>query len=396
MSKRPRLLVLSPRYPYPLIGGDRVRVFHICKELAQHFDITLLCMCDLREEFTAPVPVDAPFARVERIWLPRWRSYLNVLRALPGSLPLQVAYYQLPSFERRVQELLPEHDIVLTHLIRTSGFVMHSPTPRVLEMTDAISMNYERSTGTSSRKRLRTWIYAIEQQRVLRYERAMLESFNLVTLVSEIDRRYLVGDQPATNLIVCSNGVATDRFPFQPRFDAEPVVTFIGNLTTLQNLDACYYFAREVMPALRRVRPWVFRVVGRIRDADSRALSAMEGVQVTGEVPSVPDTVRGARAGVCPMRVGAGIQNKLLEYMALGLPAITSSLSLQALSAQPGRELFVADAPEQYVQHLEKLFADPALSLEMATAARAYVQATHDWSVHLAPMVERMRALAAR
>jgi glycosyltransferase involved in cell wall biosynthesis len=393
VAQRPRLLVLAPRYPYPLVSGDRVRIVHVCRQLAAGFDITLLCLCDDRTELEAPVPTDAPFVSVERVWLPRYKSYLNVLRALVGSLPLQVAYYRSAEFAVRAEVLSEQHDLVMAHLIRTAPYAVAAGKPRVLEMTDAISRTYERARGAADRTRQRTWIYRIEEERVRAFEQATLEQFELVTVVSEQDREHLLRGRSAPNVAVFSNGVDTESFPFREPSSAEPVVAFVGNLTTLPNLDAANYFAREVLPLLRRKRPWTFRVIGRIARSDAQRLASIEGVEVTGQIPSVPDAVTDAQAGVCPMRIGSGIQNKILEYMALGLPTVTSSMSLQAIRAEPGREILVADEPAAYVAHLETLYADTALARTIAHAAHAYVTRQHGWETILRPLVERMLAL---
>lgn len=382
--------MLSPRYPYPLISGDRVRIHYMARELSRHFDATLLCLCDDEDEFRAPVPSHSPFDSIERIWLPRWRSYANVLRALGSAAPLQVAYYRHAEFARRTRELVAGHDIVLAHLVRTAGYALDISLPKVLEMTDAISLTYERTKGTTSKRRVRTWIYGIEQRRLRRYEERMLEAFDPVSLVSHVDRSYLLKTVERENVLVCPNGVDLDEYPFQLQFDAAPVVVFFGNMTTLPNLDACTYFVREVLPSLRKIRPWTFRVIGRIRAPDARALRALDGVEVVGEVPSIAAAVRGARAGVCPMRIGAGMQNKLLEYMALGLPAITSTLSLRPISARPDAEVLVADDPEAFVRQVERLYADTELSRRLAAAARTYVADNHAWGAHLAPLVLAM------
>lgn len=395
MPIRPRILVVSPRYPYPLVSGDRVRIVQICRELARHFDLTLVCLCDDPTEFRAAVPQDAPFTRIERFWLPKWRSYVNVLGALLTNTPLQVAYYSSASFRARVRELTAQHDVLLAHLVRSAPYGVDARLPRVLEMTDSISMNYERVSRISSRRRLLTWVFSLERRRLRAFERVMIDRFDLVTLVSNVDRDHLLGTEQRHNVLVCSNGVDLDNLPFQPDLAPEPRAVFVGNLTTLQNLDAAAWFAAQVLPRLRRIRPWKLRLIGRMRRRDARRFARLEGVELTGEVPRIAEVVRGARAGVCPMRTGAGVQNKLLEYMALGLPAVSSSLSVTSVSAVPGRHVLVADEPQEYVTHLERLAADDEFSMQLAKDARAYVERAHDWSVHLAPLLGRVTELAA-
>lgn len=387
-----KLLVLTPRYPYPVIGGDRLRIYHLCRELARSFSLTLLSMCDCREELESPLPDDGVFSRVERVFLPKWRSCLNVTLALPTSTPLQVAYYRNRDFAARLQSLLPEHDAVLAHLIRTGDYVKDVNKPRVLEMTDAISLNYHRLKQSAVNKSLKSYVYALEANRLLSYEKNILTRFDLVSLVSETDLSFLTEGRQANNVLVCSNGVDLSLFPFKPDF-RDPVIVFIGNMTTLQNLDACHYFIDEVMPLLLARRPYIFRIVGKINARDAKRLSSYANVEVTGRVDDISRSVKGASAAVCPMRVAAGVQNKILEYMALGLPTVTSSIGFEGLEARPGEELLIADAPAEYVARIEKIMGDREYALGLARRARSYVERVHSWESRIAPMTARIHAL---
>jgi glycosyltransferase involved in cell wall biosynthesis len=217
----------------------------------------------------------------------------------------------------------------------------------------------------------------------------------VVTLVSQIDRDFLLKDgvSPAHDrVIVCSNGVDVTSLPFSPKHH-DPVIAFIGNMTTLQNMDACLYFIEEVLPMLLKRREITFRIVGKITEADARRLRAHPGVEVTGTVTSVAAAVDGARAAVCPIRIGAGVQNKLLEYMALGLPAISSSIGLEGFAARPGTEVLVADSPAEYSAHIDWLFQNPERAKALALAARRYVERSHDWEQVLSPLKEKVRSL---
>lgn len=388
------MLVLTPRFPYPVVGGDRLRIFEICRELARHYDLTLLSLCESREEMTAIPPDDGVFKRIERVLLPKWRSVLNVLAALPGGMPLQIAYYQSGAFASRVQRLLPAHDICLAHLIRTGHYVRQAKIPTVLEMTDAISMNYKRVRELKKTRGLKSWVYRFEADRLLRYERLAVEAFTAVSLVSALDRDFLLDGRRRDNVVVCSNGVDLEALPFRDRRISEPVVAFIGNMTSVQNLDACFYFAEEVLPRLREPLQCRFRVVGRIKPGDARRLRAFEGVEVLSNVADVADAVGNARVGVAPVRLGAGVQNKVLEYMALGLPVIASPVALEGLQARPGVDLLVAATPEEYVARLEMLWRDEELRAALATAGFRYVKRHHAWAQRLRPLVDSVAGLA--
>ncbi|OWQ87498.1 glycosyl transferase family 1 [Roseateles aquatilis] len=388
---RPRLLILTPRYPYPVIGGDRLRIFFICKVLSAHFRLTLLSLCESEAEMTSALPMDGVFDRIERVYLPKWRSRLNTLLALPTRTPLQNAYYRSAEFRGRIKSLAPEHDGVLAHLIRTGDAIRDLPQPKFLEMTDAISLNYAR-VGRERRASLdlRSQVYRIESERLEAYERAVVDDFDHSFLVSAIDREFLFGNDAGrlARVTVVSNGVDLSSLPY----DFSPVtgdLVFIGNMTTLQNLDAVQYMAREILPLIRRDRPEVrLRVIGRIGPNERTQLEHIDGVVVTGQVDSVAVAAHGGAIGVCPMRLGAGVQNKVLEYMALGLPTVSTSIGLEGFHARDGVELAVADDPSSFAARVLRLLDDRAAASRMAQAARAHVESHHSWEAMLQPMVD--------
>lgn len=394
MTNSPKILVLTPRFPYPVIGGDRLRIYEICKELSKTFRLTLLSLCETKDEISLKLPDDGVFSEVHRVFLPRWRSALNCIAALPSNRPLQIAYYSSSEFSQRVKQLARSNDAVFAHLIRTGDYIIPlSNRPRILEMTDAISLNYERVKSTNDTKGLKALIYKFEARRLNRYERNIIGRFDLTTLVSATDVDFLCGSSKPPNVIVCSNGVSLTKLPFQYRANSAPVIAYIGNMSSVQNLDACIHFARDILPTLRHKIDCRFRVVGKISEIASSTLRAFPGVEVTGTVADIAAAVADARVGVCPVRIGAGVQNKVLEYMALGLPTITSSVGLEGFAAEPGKHLLVADSVDDYCRHLTALWTSEAMRADFSRAGREYVQVHHEWSALLRPMIERIDTL---
>lgn len=392
---RKRILVLCPRFPYPVIGGDRLRIYQLCRELSKAFDVSLLSLCETRDEIQYPLPDDGVFSLVERVYLPKWRSYLNCAAALPSRRPLQVAYYSCKGFERKLLELLPKHDLALAHLIRTGDYLKGVSAPKVLEMTDAISLNYERVMRVAKTAGFKQRVYSLEHKRLKRYEQSIINNFDLSVLVSEVDRDYLISDDSTkkSRVLVCSNGVDLRGFPFKEYRNSEEIV-FIGNMLSVQNLDATIWFARQVMPLLLQRGNFTFKVVGRIGEEQARMLRRLPGVEVTGAVESIPDATTGAFLGVCPMRLGAGVQNKILEYMALGLPVLTTTMGYEGLSAVEGRDLEIADTAEEMTDRIVALHANQSRRLQLAIAAREYVLKQHEWSAMLSPLIERIQRLS--
>lgn len=390
-----RILVLTPRFPYPPIGGDRLRIYNICKELSEYCSITLLSLCDSIEDIDRRLTDDV-FDEVHCVYLPKWKSYLGALLAVPCLRPLQVGYYRSKAFREQIHLLAKEHDALLAHLIRTGDAACGiTHIPKFLEMTDAISLNYKRVSELSKKRSFLESVYRFESTRLRGYEKQCLSKYEVVTLVSDIDREFLLEGEENENVLVCSNGVNLDLFPFEIRKPSVSVAVFIGNITSAQNLDACYHFAEDILPPLHERLGVRFKIVGKICETDASNLKSYPNVEVTGGVDSISKTVEGDSVGVCPMRIGAGVQNKVLEYMALGLPTITSSLGYQGFAAVPNEDILIADTVDEYIAHFEQLHADHKFYAQLAQSARKYVESNHNWSAQLNPMVRKIAATLA-
>lgn len=387
---RKKLLVLTSRFIYPQIGGDRLRIYHICRELSKDYDLTLLSMCDNATDLVLVCDSDGIFKDIHRVYLPKWRSYLNCLFAILGSCPLQIAYYKSSKFRDLLESLLASHDMVLAHLIRTGDYIKYTDKPKILEMTDAISLNYSRVKKMAFSGGIKNLIYALEQGRLERYEKKTLRLYDLSVLVSDVDKRFLVGDKEAKNVLVCSNGVDGCLFPFNKTRNSREIV-FIGNLDTVQNFDAAKWFASEVFLKLDPSYGFTFKIVGKISPAKKDMLGRIPGVEVTGTVADVAGEVRNSMIAVCPIRMGAGVQNKILEYMSLGIPVITSTISYRGLNIEENKHVLVADNPAQYLEKIRFLVENRAGALRLAINAREFVELKHDWAQILSVYRDRMR-----
>lgn len=392
-APRKRILVLTSRYPYPVIGGDRLRIYQICKLLAAEHDLTLLCLCESPAELDSPLPDDGVFRAVHRHYLPRWRSWLNCLAALPTRTPLQVAYYRSEAFKQQATALAGEHDIVLAHLIRTGDMVKDLPVHKVLEMTDAISLNYERVIRQPSPREndFRRLVYRVEQPRLQAYETAIVRKFDRSFLVSGVDRNYLFGAEDSqqhreeNRVSVATNGVEANAFSDLSQSRGQDIA-FVGNITSLQNVDAAWFAATEILPLVNRALPGTkLRVIGRIPKGQRARLEKLPNVIVTGEVDSVAEAARGCGVGICPVRLGAGIQNKVLEYIALGLPTVTTSVGYEGLTFVRDAEILVKDEPHDIASAVVALLTNREIAAKVAATARRRLAGDYDWSQCLKP-----------
>lgn len=395
-APRRRILLLTPRFPYPPTGGDRLRILEMARQVSRRHQLTLISLCQRKEELEQEIPRDGIFSAVHRVYLPRWASWLKAGLAVIGRQPMQVAYFRSAAFSRRVHQLLPESDLVWCHLARTAPYAKEAPLPQWLEMTDAISLTLERAARLGSAFSPRTWAYRVEARRMRRYEQRLVDEFDLVTLIAEADRTQLL-HSPAPRpegIVVAPNGVALPAQAAPPAGERGPSIALLGRMDSLANRDALWYFVSEVLPGVvARVPQARLHVIGHVQAADAQRLRLMEHVKVEGVVDELSSVLDRCRVGVCPVRFGAGVQNKLLDYMAHGLATVSSPVGVEGLQVECGRDLLMAESKEDWIDKIVLLLDEDALASALGASGRGYVERHHPWDASLAPAMQALDLL---
>ena len=374
-----RLLLVTSRFPYPPIGGDRLRVFHLVRLLARAFEVELLSL--------GPEPVDAAdiaalraasgAGRVQVLEQPRWRSLLGAGAALLAGQPLQVGYFRSRALQRRFDEALGRNDVVLLHLIRTAALWRRQRAlPAVLDMCDAISVNLRQVQREGSVLSPRTWVARLEAGRVARFEQQQAAAFDLVSFVAAGDRAALGMSEPRA--CVLTQGVDLSAYRFVPPGERRGhAIALIGKMDTYPNSQAARWAAREVVPRLPA--PLTLKIVGHCPSALGAELAAFARVEVTGRVDDIQAACADCIAAIAPLNVATGIQNKVLDYFAMGLPSVLSPSVARGLLPESAGCYVEAQGIGEWVEALTRLAADPGAGGAMAARARRYVEQCHAW-----------------
>ncbi len=375
-----RLLVLLSRVPYPLEKGDKLRAYHLVKRLAERHEVFLCCMSDQR---IAPEHLDhlRGFCHhLEVIHLPRWRILWKLVTAVFSRLPFQVAYFHHAAAQRRVdaviQRFRPEH--VLCQLVRTTEYVRwHFEVPKTLDYMDTLSKGMERRTETSAlalRPLLQT-----ETRRLQAYENLMFDLFDHRIIISAQDRDYLYHPE-RTGMTVIPNGVDTDYFLPMPGVVTHDLL-FTGNMNYPPNIDSVLYLVNKVLPLVRVERPDVSLLISGVDPSPRvRQLAGDDPrITVTGWVKDIRTSYASARVFVAPMQIGTGLQNKLLEAMAMGMPCITSALANNAVGARPDEGILIGHDPASYAAHILRMLSNEEERRRIALNGHRHVLATFDW-----------------
>jgi sugar transferase (PEP-CTERM/EpsH1 system associated) len=230
----------------------------------------------------------------------------------------------------------------------------------------------------------KAWLYRLEGQRLRTLEKTIAQRASAISFVSEAEADIYRGFCPNDKTLGIANGVDLDYFQPQTGQAVDNRCIFVGALDYPPNIDAMLWFCREVWPRVRSELPdATLSIVGRNPTLAVRELSAVAGVEVVGSVPDVRPHMAAASVAIAPLRIARGIQNKVLEAMAMALPVIVSPGALEGLALEPGKHVLLAETAEQWVHAVTRLCQDRATAAKLGSIGREFVESAHDWSTCL-------------
>jgi sugar transferase (PEP-CTERM/EpsH1 system associated) len=381
-----RLFVLLSRFPYPLEKGDKLRAYHQLRILSQHHEVFL---CALHEEELRQDWIDhvKPFCKeMLTIRLSRFSQGMSLVSGIFGQEPLQVAYFFQLSAKRKIDEAIARFrpDAIYCQLLRTAKYVDHIQDVRkVIDFQDAFSKGIERRLETDP------WywkpILKTELKRLNRYEQKVFATFDRCTIISEQDRDQLPFGQ-RHQVVIVRNGVELESF-VPTSTEKQVDVLFAGNMGYPPNVDAAIFLANEVMPFVRQRFPKANLMLAGARPDNRVKELADDLTEVTGWVDDISKCYAKAKVFVAPMMIGTGLQNKLLEAMAMQIPCVTSKLANNALCAKEGTEVFIANSPSEYAKWVIDLLDNDQLAKEVGLEGYRFVAENFSWEGATQPLL---------
>ena len=374
-----KILFIAPYLPSTL----RVRPYRLIQYLSKKHEITFVGL--IQPAWTSQFLNDLkPFCReIYPIDLNRPTCIRNSLLAVPSRKPMSVAYFSSRKMESLIRRLVTESkfDLIHTEHIRAAPYAVDlKGLPRLFDSVDSLALAYERG-WRNRRGSITNRIIAYEEWLKMRsFEPKIVRAFDQVIVSSPVDKKMLCSDSgPAVEVI--SNGVDLDYFNWDGREKDKNSIVFVGAMNYYVNVDSVLHFYNYIFANVKKKNPQVrFSIVGADPKKTILNLTRDQSVEVTGYVPDIRPYISRATVFVCPMVGGSGIQNKLLQAMAMGTPVVTSSIAIQSLDVIDGEHLLVADEPQKFAEAVISLLNDKNLQNKLSANARKYVEEHHDWN----------------
>lgn len=372
-----RLFIILPRVPYPTEKGDKLRAFHQIRHLAKTHEI-ILCALNEGDLHEDALPVLRKIVKaVHIIPISKTAIALNLIRSLFSGKPFQVGYYYHHKAADRIDALIREYkpDHIFCQLIRVAAYAIPHLIPKTLDYQDVFSKGIERRIAGSPFY-LRPFL-RIEYTRLLRYEREVFDHFDHKLIISAPDRE-LIPHPDRHKIVIVANGVDTGFFHPIER-EKQYDLVFTGNMGYPPNIESAEYLVNRILPRVKERLPGIRLLIAGANPHLRVQVLRSAQVTVSGWIPDIRESYATARIFIAPMQIGTGLQNKILEAMAMKIPCITSPLAFAALNAQKDQDILVAETPDEYADQILMLLQDPDKAASLAQNGYQFVRQNFSW-----------------
>ena len=381
-----RIFYICRRVPFPPDRGDKIAAFNAIRHLAARHEVHVFCLGDGVQDLANISGLQAYAKSVSAAPVDEFTIKLRALAALVTGQPLSVAALNESKLHDAIQKKFTElrPDLIIVYSCNMAQFAEHFPNvPRIMHFGDLDSLKWLQYAERSSIPL--NWIYAIEARRLLGYERHIAQIFSHALVHTEIEKHDFERLIPGIPVAVVGNGVDLDYFRSAGEAKKPASMVFTGVMDYRPNIDAVVWFCDEILPIVQANIPAAnFTICGSRPAPAVRRLAKRRGVRVTGWVADARPYLDRAEIFVAPLRMARGVQNKLLEALAMGLPCVASTAARSGTAVADGQGILATDEPREFARHVIDLLGDSDGRAEMARRARAAAVANYRWEVQLA------------
>jgi glycosyltransferase involved in cell wall biosynthesis len=376
-TAKPSLVILLSRFPYPLEKGDKLRAYHQIVGLSNHFSITLICITDVQVSTQDENVLKKYCNDIHIFKLNKIIQLLNLSLCIFSEKPFQVAYFWQYHIHRKIQKIIykKKPEFIYAQLIRTTEYIKnYHQCPKTIDYMDVFSMGIERRINTQP------WylksLFKQEYQRLKNYERHIFDYFEEHLIISEQDRSFIIHPK-SKEIKVLKNGIS-EHFFIDNQIDKKYDLVFTGNMSYPPNIAASNFIIKEILPKLNNS---FSLLISGVNPPKSLLKYHSNKINISGWIEDIRESYLKSKIFVAPMFLGTGLQNKLLEAMALGVPCITTTMANTALGAVPEKSILIADNSEEFTNQINRLIQDEELYKTIKKEGQEFVKNNFSWEL---------------
>jgi len=356
-----KILIITPRIPYPPFRGDKLKIYNLSKILNKNNDVYILTFLgDLSEEKDLEL-LKKENISIEAIKQFKYSSLINLIKSFFTSAPFQISYYYSKKMRNRITELtsINKYDVVYFHLINSAQYyeaVKNKDILKVIDFTDSTSLYLTRYLEFLKNP-FRRLFFSIELKRILKYEQ-IVKKFDTLFVCSSVDKQFLIERNVHNNIQILLNGFDIDTFRFEKIKKEKGRIVFVGNMTYFPNIDAVVYFSNEIFPLiLNKIPEAKLYIVGQNPTKEVIDLQS-DNIIITGFVEDLKKEYLVSEVNIAPIRFGSGTLNKIIEAIALGIPIVATSLASQGFPSELKKYIHIKDHPKEIADEIISILSE--------------------------------------
>ena len=387
-----RILFLTQRVPWPANRGAKITSWRLIERMARKHEVVCFTFANDEEERAGAEEMNRKGIETIAYPLNQRAAKLRSLPLLLTSQPLTLGVFGSKAMQAEVLKRGAQADLAYAYSSSMCAFLEPLEIPCVMHFAELDSDKWKQYSERESFPM--SWVYGREYRTLRAVEKRLAAAGAENVLCTTLEKEIFDREIPGNSSMVLRNGIDLEYYRPSPDTVEPGHIVFTGVMDYLPNVDGCVWFVNEVLPRLREQFPEVrFTIIGADPNAEVLALANQPGVEVTGFVDDTRDYLKKGAITVAPLRIARGIQNKVLEAMAMGHPVVGTVCATQGVEGQDGRDYIVADTADALVEATARLLANPQEAAELGRRGRAFVESRYDWDVVFDPLDELIERL---